>query len=115
MGKLSLNVQDTKPVQYLSTLKEPRIDSKESIPPAVEAWRLGMSKRVVAPACHAGWKLIPGLPKRSTNTGSAGREGVVSFSCQVLSLHSPIAFRMDAFTFKVYIIVIMMFIYCFSF
>ncbi len=46
--------------------------TQESILPACVAWRAGTNTRVVVPACQAGnrFLVIPGLPKRYTNTGS---------------------------------------------
>ncbi len=42
-------------------LRSPRIDSKESIPPAYVAWRAGTSNRVVLPARHAGNRFLGSL------------------------------------------------------
>jgi hypothetical protein len=50
-------------------LRSPGIDSQKSIPLAYVAWRAGTTKK----GCRTGppgWESIPGLLKRSTNTGS---------------------------------------------
>ena len=50
--------------------RSPGIDSKESIPPAYVSLRADTSNRVAT--VPPGWKSIPGLLKRFTNTGSGG-------------------------------------------
>jgi hypothetical protein len=46
----------------MSMVKEPiGIDSKETIPPAIVAWRAGASKRVVVPAARLGNRFLGSL------------------------------------------------------
>ncbi len=54
-------------------LRSPGIDSKESIPPAYVAWRASIRQIGLSYRPAQGWKSIPGLLKRFTNTGSEVR------------------------------------------
>jgi hypothetical protein len=51
---------------HFKLLRSQAIDSRESIPPAYEAWQAGTSNRVVP---QPGRESILGLLKRFTNTG----------------------------------------------
>ncbi len=69
------------PYTFTNTGSEPGFvdvfGAQESIPPAHVAWRAGTINRVVAPARQA--EPVPGLLKRSTNTGSVALIRVLHF------------------------------------